>query len=112
MSFFDFMDDWVWGPFNWFERGFGFTNRLVSPSKGGRFGPTVEIRIRRMDKGGKIPFRSVVDHLRRYGVNTFDHGYNSQYQWFSVRKTQIKFAEWLYNGGNLRTPRRAWRDAP
>ncbi len=104
----DFLDDYLFGPMNWLERVFGVANRAIKPSRGGRFGPTVQIRVRRLDKGGRVPFRRVVDHLRTYGVATFDHGYNSQYQWFSVRKTQIKFATWLYNNGTLRTPKHAW----
>lgn len=109
MKLLDFMDDFVWGPFNNAFRLFGIPARLLKPSKGGRFGPTIQIRLRRIDKGGNTPFVTTIQHLERYGVNTFDHGYNSQWFWFSVRKTQAKYARWLYNGGNFRTPKRAWK---
>ena len=104
----DFLDDYLFGPFNWIERVFGFAHRLRKPSRGGRFGATVRIAVLRLDKGGKLPFRRVTDHLRHYGVATFDHGYDAQYHYFRVRKTQAKFAAWLYSNGKLRTPKKAW----
>lgn len=105
----DFFDNFM-GAMNFYERWFGFANRIVKPSKGGRFGPTVKVKVLRLDKGGKLPFRTIVDHLRQYGVATFDHGYDAKHHHFRVRKTQIKFATWLYNDGALRTPKKAWGD--
>ena len=103
----DLFDNFI-GKMDFFDKWFGFINRAVRPSKGGRFGPTVKIAVLRLDKGGKLPFKQIVDHLRRYGVPTFDHGYDARYHYFRVRKTQARFAAWLYNDGSLRTPKRRW----
>lgn len=102
--------DNILGNLNFIDLLFGKANRLKHRSKGGRFGPTVQIKMKRIDKGGDHVLRTVTDHLNRYGVPTFDHGYDAQYRYFRVRKTQINFALWLYNDGKLRTPKRAWKD--
>lgn len=106
----DFLDNYFFGPFNYFERLFGFVNRFLKPSKGGRFGPTTRIEVRRLDKGGKHSFQQVINHLRLYGIDTFDHAYDATNHYFRVRNTQIRYARWLFNGGNFNYPRRAWKE--
>lgn len=98
------------GFMNFYERIFGVINQSVKPSKGGRFGPLVRIRMKRIDKGGKHVLITVTDHLERHGVPTFHHAYDAQWRYFSVRKTQVGWARWLYNNGDLRSPKQAWRD--
>lgn len=109
MKLADAFDNFM-GAMNFYERIFGVANQAIKPSKGGRFGPMVRIRVKRIDKGGDVAFRQVVGHLHRHGVPTFHHAYDAEWRYFSVRKTQEKWAEWLYNGGNLRTPKRAWKE--
>lgn len=98
----------IFGALNYYEKIFGLLNRMMHPSKGGRFGETVTIRIRRIDKGGTHALREVTDHLNACGVPTFDHAYDANWRYFKVRKTQAAWAKWLYNGGDLRTPAKRW----
>jgi hypothetical protein len=101
--------DNILGSLNFIDLLFGKANRLRHASRGGRFGPTVTIRLKRIDKGGDYVLREVIGHLNRHGVPTFDHAYDAQYRYFKVRKTQAAWARWLYNDGNLRSPQRAWK---
>lgn len=105
----DLFDNFM-GAMNFYEKAFGFANRLRHRSKGGRLGVTVKIRMKRIDKGGRLPLKAVTDHLQKHGVPTLDHGYDANYRYFRVRKTQLTWAKWLYNDGNLRTPKSAWKD--
>lgn len=92
---------------------FGSAKMLMRPSKGGRLGSTVRCKVRRISHPDRKPedptFNQVIAHLEKYGVNTFSYNYDGYHQYFSVRKTQADWAEWLYNGGRLRTPKKGWK---
>ena len=108
-SFMDFFDIFM-GKMNFLDNLFGYIHRGATRSRGGRMGPVVQIKFRRVVKGGNYVCAEVAKHLNKYGVRTFHHGYNHRYRWFYVRKSQEKFARWLFDGETLRTPKRAWKD--
>lgn len=98
------------GGMNFFEKIFGLIHQARMPSKGGRFGKLVRIDVPRVDHDGEVPSAQIRNHLIAHGVRLFHYGYNSHYQWFYVRKTQEKFARWLYNEQiqEFRFPKSRW----
>ncbi len=106
--------DTIYGGLNYPSVVLGFFKRLTRPSKGGRLGPTVRCRVKRRDHPQRKPeealFGQVTTHLEHYGVDTFDYNMDGYYHYFKVRKTQAQWAEWLYNGGRLRTPQKDWKN--
>lgn len=97
------------GAINWPTLVFGFFNQLRKRSKGGRLGPMVRLRIKRIDKGGRYMLDEVTGHLHRHGVPTFRHTYDDTYRYFWVRRTQVDWTKWLVNGEELRTPNTRWQ---
>lgn len=110
MKFLDAFDNFM-GRINFFEKIFGYIHQARMPSKGGRFGKLVRIEVKRVDHGGEVPSANVRNHLTTHGVRLFHYGYNSHYRWFYVRKSQEKFARWLYNEQTqeFRFPKSRWR---
>lgn len=115
----DLMDDSVFGPMNLIGRGAGMAASLGRSSKSKRrhaFSPqdTVRVAIPRPDKGGSIPVLQVMEHVQQYGVdvvggrNAVTHDARNFYIVIPLR--QMKYFQWLYNNGELQTPKRAWKD--
>lgn len=106
------MIDTGFGGINYLRFFFGFCNRLRHSSKGGRLGPTVRYRVKRLDnpkrERDEAHVTDVLRHLHQHGVPTFDHNFDGYYFYFSVRKTQHQWVKWLYNGRHLRSPKKGW----
>ncbi len=112
----DFLDDWVFGPLNWVDKFFGaFQILLRNPharnkQKYSRFN-TVQMVVPRKDKNQKNPgFHVVIQHLNKYGVDTYFYSHDSQNLYFRVRKNQETWARKLWNGERMWTPSRSWKD--
>ena len=99
--------DDVMGTFDFLDNLFGFIHQARSHSRGGRFGVLVKIMV---PYGEGVPVATVRDHLKHHGVRLFHYGYNGDYSWFYVRKTQEKFARWLYDEETqkMRIPKSRW----
>lgn len=78
--------------------------------KHGRMAMT-RISIPRSDKDDSVePFKRIVTHMEKHGVKTYSHTHDARNFYVSVARNQEPWFRWMYNGGQLRAPRTAWKD--
>lgn len=112
----DFLDDFVFGPFNLLDRAIGWAQiatRRGSRKYRGRTGRFDMVRkaIPRSDKDPNIPpFKFVIQHLQKYGVDTYSYTHDSRNFYITIPKRQEKWFNRLYNNGQLWSPASSWKD--
>lgn len=99
MSAMDYFDD-LFGPLNLLDTLEGLIRGLAYGDLG------YELQIQRADKGGSHTLNEAIDMLRRYGVDTFWYGFDSQKMYFRVKNRQARWAEYvlLHAGVELLNP--------
>ena len=112
----DILDDFIFGPLNLINRITGHIQIATrrgsrrQKQKHGRMAMT-RISIPRSDKDESVaPFRLIIAHMEKHGVRTFSHTHDSRNFYLSVARNQESWFRWMYNGGQLRAPTRAWKD--
>ncbi len=89
MGLMDLLDDFVFGPLNLINRAEGLLRLLIYRDSGVRFA------ILREDKGGLHSLAQVRTILKRYGVVLFGCTHDAQCIYFTVKKRQADWAEYL-----------------
>ncbi len=100
MSVMDFLDDFVLGPLNYFDR----LEWLLRGAAYGDFG--VKFAIPRADKDGEYTLVEVEQLLGKYGIAVYGRTHDSCNMYFHVKKRQARWAEYilLHAGVELRNP--------
>ncbi|MEZ4674342.1 MAG: hypothetical protein R2932_08880 [Caldilineaceae bacterium] len=88
-ALFDFLDNYVYGPLNYIDRGEGLIKAIIYQDSGHRFA------IPRVDKGGKYNLRQIENLLTRYGVAVYSRTYDAKCRYFRVKKRQARWAEYV-----------------
>lgn len=100
MNIMDLLDDWVFGPLNLIDRLEGLFKAALYGDMGYR------MTIPRVDKGGKHSLPNVQRTLKKYGVATYGCTHDANNMYFSVKKRQARWAEYilLHAGVELTSP--------
>lgn len=114
--FWDLFDD-ILGPLNLINRVTGWLQIATrrGSRKRQRYGRTAMVRVTipRSDKTpGAEGFKSITNHLKKYGCDTYDWTHDSRNFYVSVAKNQYPWFQRLYNGGQLWSPASSWADKP
>jgi len=116
----DLMDDFVFGPMNLIGRAVGAIRSAMRRSRSRRThkhaaSATVRVAIPRPDKGGKVAALDVIKHVQRWGVDVVGGReaatHDARNIYIVIPMRQLEWYRWLYNDGELRTPKRGWRKA-
>lgn len=109
-TFADFIDDFVFGPL-------GLIGYIVAAIDGMiKNRPIARVKIRRFDKGGKIPVLDVIRHVQYYGVRlmggTGGATHDARNIYIAIAKRQRRWFEKLYNyeEKELWYPKSAWKE--
>lgn len=110
----DLLDN-ILGPLNYFDRIVGLFQ--IATRRGSRrkqrCGRTAMVRV-------KIPYsdrapgiatpQAIRSHMRKYGVGLYGYTHDANHWYAWVAKRQYTWFQRLYNGGQLWSPARAWKD--
>lgn len=114
----DIMDDFVFGPMNLIGRIVRLVAGALRTSKARNkykqaANDTTVIALRRIDKKGEVDPLTLIRHMTRNGVDiiggTNGVTHDSQNIYITLATRQLPWFNWLYNGGELRSPKRSWK---
>lgn len=88
-SFWDFLDNYVYGPLNYVDRIEGLIKAAKYYDSGYRFA------IQRQDKGGEHSLSQVEELLNTYGIAVFCRTFDANNHYFRVKNRQAEWAEYL-----------------
>lgn len=100
MGIWDILDDFVFGPLNLINRFEGLVKSAIYGDTGYR------MSIPSVDKGGKHTLSWTRSVLKKYGVATYGCTHDANNMYFSVKKRQARWAEYilLHAGVELTSP--------
>ena len=100
MSLMDFLDDFIFGPLNYFDRLEGLLRGVLYHDLGYQFAVLYP------DRGGKHSRKEVEMLLRHYGIAVYGRTHDSKHMYFRVKKRQARWAEYilLHAGVALTSP--------
>ena len=103
----DFLDNFIYGPLDVFDRLEGLLKGVYYRDSGHRFA------MLKLEKGGKHTRSEVEELLTRYGIAVYGRTFDATYKYFLVKKRQAKWAEYLmlHAGVQLHGPLVDYRNA-
>lgn len=100
MSLWDFLDNYICGPFNYIDRLEGLLRGLWYQDLGYR------MAVLYPDRGGRHSRKQIEALLGRYGIVAYGRTHDADHMYFRVKKRQARWAEYilLHAGVALTSP--------
>lgn len=95
MSVMDFLDDFIFGPLNYFDRLEGLVRGAIYRDLG------YQMAVLYPDRGGRHTRDEVEALLRHYGIAVYGRTHDAQHMYFRVKKRQARWAEYLLLHANV-----------
>ena len=95
MSVMDFLDDFIFGPLNYFDRLEGLVSGAIYRDLG------YQMAVLYPDRGGRHTRDEVEALLRHYGIAVYGRTHDAQHMYFRVKKRQARWAEYLLLHANV-----------
>jgi len=89
MSLMDFLDDFIFGPLNYFDRLEGLMRGVIYRDLGHQFAVLYP------EHGGKHSRQEIELLLKHYGITVYGRTHDSKHMYFRVKKRQARWAEYL-----------------
>lgn len=89
MSIIDFLDNYIFGPLNYFDRLEGLLRGVWYQDFGHEFAVLYP------DRGGKHSRQEIEALLNHYGIDVYGRTHDANHMYFRVKRRQARWAEYL-----------------